>query len=453
MARQFFSGNTIEQAVLSAASHFGLEPEEVAYKVREKKHGFIKTRRRIVIEVDPTAPRKEVESRQEEIEATVGESIAVLEALGKKGRSDTGSAVDSKTTETPEARVADTHDEVPSDEDWDEDDDGEEEEDDVAEEEDWDEEEEEEDRGDDGGEDWEEDDEEWDDDEEIAAFEKAIDRLIDFLDIDLEYDIERRDDLFEIELSGADAEVVTAEDGKVLEAIEHLLPRLVRGYVGHGLPCKVDCDGFRADRQQDLLDLADEAAAAVREAGRGLMLEPMNPADRRVIHLALADDPTVVTESEGDGYMKRVRVLPSEEGGDEPDDFVEDDPSEEGLDHEPEVEDSEETEELQQDEESEAMDDFQDEEESRDEEGSQDDADPQEDAFDVEDEGVEADLEDASEEDGNDEAEGESHEVEEPSRDSDGEEADSEEADSEEDAAEEGGDRSPFDDGNRYPSY
>ncbi len=57
--RRFFSGNTIEQAVISAASAFGLEPSEVAYKQVEKKHGFLKVRRRVVIEVDATAPRRE----------------------------------------------------------------------------------------------------------------------------------------------------------------------------------------------------------------------------------------------------------------------------------------------------------------------------------------------------------------------------------------------------------
>jgi len=57
--RQFYSGATLEQAVLAAARVFELAPEEVAYTVRDKKHGFLKVRRRIVIEVDPDSPRRD----------------------------------------------------------------------------------------------------------------------------------------------------------------------------------------------------------------------------------------------------------------------------------------------------------------------------------------------------------------------------------------------------------
>lgn len=385
MARQFFSGNTIEQAVLSAASHFGLEPSEVAYKVREKKHGFIKVRRRIVIEVDPTAPRKEILAEEPQ-EAIQGESIAVLEKLGTKSREkkDEAKKTRSRRDESPEEdRPTDEDDaeraDVDDEESW-EDEDDQENEEDQEDEDEWEDD-------DDDEEDWEDDDDDegHDEDREIAAFEKATDRLIDFLDIDIEYDIERRDGLFEIELSGPDSDVVTAEEGKVLEAIEHLLPRLVRGYVGHGLPCKVDCDGFRADRQQDLLDLADEAASAVREAGRGLMLEPMNPADRRVIHLALADDPTVVTESEGEGYLKRVRVLPSDAREQGADDFVEEDDFEEDDFDEDQEDDFEEEDDVEDDdqdddEEDPASDDFEDDDSSAEEEDDADEEDSRDEA-------------------------------------------------------------------------
>ena len=68
MERQFFSGNTLEQAVMAAARHFGLEPEQVAYTPRDKKHGFLSIRRRVVIEVDPSAPEKAAVPEEEVVE-------------------------------------------------------------------------------------------------------------------------------------------------------------------------------------------------------------------------------------------------------------------------------------------------------------------------------------------------------------------------------------------------
>lgn len=314
MARQFFSGRSIEQAVLSAASHYGLDPERVEYRLRDKKTGFIKTRRKVVIEVDPESPEKVVAPQQEERKEAQGESIAVLEKLERQEkrpereaaprrespredrREDRRSQEEDRGRRDDEGRAERRSEERPSSQARQEEapgvdesvlEEGEIEALEAAE------------------------------DREVAAFELATERIIELLDIELEVTVVRRDDIFEIELEGPDAEVVTADSGSVLEAMEHLLPRLVRGYIGRGLPCRVDCDGFRADRQQELLDLADEAAAAVKREGRGLMLEPMNPADRRVIHLALADDPGVETESDGSGYIKRVRILPKSWGEEE----------------------------------------------------------------------------------------------------------------------------------------
>ncbi|HEX7199073.1 MAG TPA: hypothetical protein VF213_06330, partial [Dongiaceae bacterium] len=57
--RRFFSGDTLQQALVQAANHSHLQPEEIAYHQIEKRHGFTKVRRKFVIEVDPAAPRRE----------------------------------------------------------------------------------------------------------------------------------------------------------------------------------------------------------------------------------------------------------------------------------------------------------------------------------------------------------------------------------------------------------
>ena len=57
--RRFFSGDSLQQALVQAANHFHLDPEEIAYRSIEKKHGFIKTRRKVMIEVNPDAPKRE----------------------------------------------------------------------------------------------------------------------------------------------------------------------------------------------------------------------------------------------------------------------------------------------------------------------------------------------------------------------------------------------------------
>jgi len=100
-------------------------------------------------------------------------------------------------------------------------------------------------------------------------------------------------------------------EGELLMSIEHLLPRVIRTLCGETVPCRVDCDNFHEIREEQLRTLAQRVAAEVRRRGRPRTLEPMNPADRRVIHMTLADDPGVMTESEGEGYFKRVSIRPA----------------------------------------------------------------------------------------------------------------------------------------------
>ena len=87
---------------------------------------------------------------------------------------------------------------------------------------------------------------------------------------------------------------------------------MVRGLAGQGLPCSIDCEGFKETRVRELRELALQAADDVRNDGDDVLLRPMNPADRRVVHLALADDPDVETESTGEGFMKRLRIVPAD---------------------------------------------------------------------------------------------------------------------------------------------
>ena len=316
MERQFFSANTIEQAILAAARHFGLDPGRIAYKLRDKKHGFLNVRRRVVIEVDPAAPEisgaaevaspsdKHVSggpgsdrsekgslridgdrSRDGDLAVEVNEDAVPVKEEG--GDEDSGGVAREGShgagySETSHARRGARrggngvwkHWKAVSDE-FAEENDGEE-------------------------------------DQEIVAFEKALDEVLELMDLDVEWSVEKQEEVVLLDLEGEDEDLLVEDDGRLLRSIEHLLPRLVRGLLGYGLPCKVDCNEFHASRDLELKELAGGMAESARRQGREQVLEPMNPADRRTVHMTLADDPTVRTESEGDGYMKRVRICPED---------------------------------------------------------------------------------------------------------------------------------------------
>lgn len=142
------------------------------------------------------------------------------------------------------------------------------------------------------------------------AAKTAAELLLRIASLDLQATIYKGEERLEVELTGADVDWCFADDGEFVMAAEHLLPRLIRSLSGETAAVRVDCDNFHEIREERLRALAQKMAEEVRRVGKPRMLEPMNPADRRIVHTTLADDPGVGTESVGDGYFKRVTIRP-----------------------------------------------------------------------------------------------------------------------------------------------
>jgi predicted RNA-binding protein Jag len=146
---------------------------------------------------------------------------------------------------------------------------------------------------------------------QAEAAAKGVELLLRIAGLSLTPRIYRSEERMEIELVGTDTDWCFADDGELLMAIEHLLPRIIRSLSGEAVLCRVDCDNFHEIREERLRSLAQRVADEVRQRGRPRTLVPMNPADRRIVHVTLADDSGVVTESEGEGYFKRITIRPA----------------------------------------------------------------------------------------------------------------------------------------------
>jgi spoIIIJ-associated protein len=145
--------------------------------------------------------------------------------------------------------------------------------------------------------------------EAVAAVESTLTELLSAAGLLLE--IRRRDaagDEILFELIGDDAEPLLANQGEGLTGLEVLVGRIASKRLGQPVHPRLDAEGFRAQRKGALEDLAAQSAAEVRRTRRPQLLPPLSPWERRLVHLALAEDPEVETESEGDGFLKRVEV-------------------------------------------------------------------------------------------------------------------------------------------------
>jgi spoIIIJ-associated protein len=118
-----------------------------------------------------------------------------------------------------------------------------------------------------------------------------------------------RDDTISAEILGGDSGKVIGREGRTLAAIEFLANTVIAKEQGHGGPrVSVDAAGYRRRHEERLLDQARRHAAKVRKSGEDMELEPMNAADRRIIHIALKEDAFVMTESVGEGRDRRLVI-------------------------------------------------------------------------------------------------------------------------------------------------
>lgn len=111
---------------------------------------------------------------------------------------------------------------------------------------------------------------------------------------------------------GTDTSVFIGYHGEVLDSIQYIASVLANNERAEGeyRRIAVDTEGYRAKREQTLIELAHRLAEKADKIGRKVALEPMNPAERRIIHAALGENKTVTTTSEGREPDRYVVIIP-----------------------------------------------------------------------------------------------------------------------------------------------
>lgn len=119
----------------------------------------------------------------------------------------------------------------------------------------------------------------------------------------------REDKKIGIKLSSSSSSILIGRKGKNLDAMQ-LLANVYAGHLGReDVRVILDAENYRVRREESLVHLAYTTADRVRSNHQSILLEPMNPFERRLIHTTLNDIPDVETISEGEGLYKQVRVL------------------------------------------------------------------------------------------------------------------------------------------------
>ena len=142
----------------------------------------------------------------------------------------------------------------------------------------------------------------------FAAAETTLTELLSAAGFLVEIRRQASEEEMVFELIGDDVEPLLANRGEGLSGLEVLTGRIASKRLGRPVHPRLDAEGFRAHQKESLEELALKSAEEAKRTRHPQLLPPLSPGERRLVHLALAEDPDVETESEGEGFLKRVAV-------------------------------------------------------------------------------------------------------------------------------------------------
>ena len=140
---------------------------------------------------------------------------------------------------------------------------------------------------------------------EITEF---VTKIVGAMGLSLTPAVEETPEGTRINLQGEDGGVLVRRGGEGLQALQHIVATAFRRQLGDDNRIVIDCNGFRKDKDLELRQMARFIADKAKSTGVPQEMGPLNPYERRIVHLAIGEDPAVTSESIGDAFMKTVII-------------------------------------------------------------------------------------------------------------------------------------------------
>ena len=140
---------------------------------------------------------------------------------------------------------------------------------------------------------------------EISAF---VEEIVAAMGLNLTAEPEEMEDGLRINLTGEDGALLTRRQGEALSALQHIVAAVFRQDVDERRRLVVDCQGYRKSKDAELKQMARFLAEKARDSGLAQEIGPLNPYERRIVHLSVSEVENVSSESIGDAFEKTVII-------------------------------------------------------------------------------------------------------------------------------------------------
>lgn len=145
----------------------------------------------------------------------------------------------------------------------------------------------------------------------VTKAKQALEIILAQLQIEYTVEVRKREDQILLNIHCDNENFLIGRRGTTLDAVQYLVNRVANKPAKEKIQVVLDTSDYRVNRKQRLEKLALRLSRKVKMTGKPVTVSPMNPHDRRIIHLTLQDDPAIKTLSKGSGFMRRITISAS----------------------------------------------------------------------------------------------------------------------------------------------
>ena len=145
----------------------------------------------------------------------------------------------------------------------------------------------------------------------LTAAQEVLENLLEKMQEKATVSAQMEDDRISLRIETDDAGLLIGKQGQTLDALQYLVSKMLAKKSRRKVRIAIDVEAYRARHHEALALLAQKYGEKVKKSGRPITLNPMNPYDRRIIHMALQEDKDLKTTSRGEGLYKKVIISPA----------------------------------------------------------------------------------------------------------------------------------------------
>lgn len=151
-------------------------------------------------------------------------------------------------------------------------------------------------------------------DTSLGMGKEVLQRIVDSITDDARVHVEEQTERVLFRVEGGNAAILIGKHGQTLEAIQSLIDKVVNKNNSNRIRIQVDVGGYLQNRKKRLIRNAERLAQKCRRTQRPVSAGLLNAYERRIVHIALKDNDSVLTRSTGDGLLRNLMILPRKAG-------------------------------------------------------------------------------------------------------------------------------------------